>query len=113
MHRFTLAALVAGGFLSLAAHAAPLRAVPEAAGAMLRFYAPDAAPLDIPAADVLKSLALNAQSGAQGDAANTYWSPVVEGDTIAMEIEIPAHVSPREVKLTVPAVSHLETSAAK
>jgi len=87
-----------------------VKSLPE--GAMLRFHAPDSAPLDVPAADVLKVLALNAQAGIAGDAARTYWSPVVEGDTIALEIEVPAHVSTAQVQLALPSVSHLQATAA-
>jgi len=86
-----------------------VESLPEAA--MLRFYAPDAAPLDVPAADVLKVIALNKQSGVNGQAARTYWSPMVDGDTIALEIEIPAHVSALAVRLAMPTVSHLESGA--
>ncbi|HZZ92304.1 MAG TPA: trypsin-like peptidase domain-containing protein [Usitatibacter sp.] len=86
-------------------------ALPE--GARLRFYAPDQAPIDVAASDVLKSLAINAAAGATGNAARTYWSPVVEGDTIALEIEIPAHVATAAVRVSMPTVSHLETSAAR
>ena len=82
-------------------------------GAMLRFYAPETAPVDVPAADVLKVIALNTQSGATGEAARTFWSPLIEGDTIALEIEVPAHVSTRAVRVSMPSVSHLETTAAK
>jgi len=83
------------------------------AGTMLRFYAPDAAPVDVSASDVLQALAANAAAGASGTAARTYWSPVVEGATIVLEIEIPAHASTKSVRLSAPSVSHLETTAAK
>ena len=86
-------------------------ALPE--GAMLRFYAPDASPVDVPASDVLQALAMNAAAGVTGAAALTYWSPVVEGDTIALEIEIPAHVAAKSVRVSAPTISHLETSAAQ
>ena len=83
------------------------------AGSMLRFYAPDTTPVDVPASDVMQVLATNAAAGATGTAARTYWSPIIEGETIALEIEIPAHTSTQAVRLSVPTVSHLQTSAAQ
>ncbi|MBI1889901.1 MAG: hypothetical protein HYS18_04590 [Burkholderiales bacterium] len=45
--------------------------------------------------------------------ADVYWSPVVEGDAIAMEIYLPKGVAPDELAIDFPRLSHLVTSPAK
>ena len=40
------------------------------------------------------------------------WSPVVESDTIVMEVELPPEASPADVSLAAPRVSHLVASPA-
>jgi lysyl endopeptidase len=42
-----------------------------------------------------------------------YWSPLIEGDTIAIEVEVPAGAQTRDVRLSIPRLSHVDTSAAK
>ena len=77
------------------------------ADAVLRFYPPSGeSPFVVPFAEIAAQLRAGA-SAAQAD--TLYWTPVVEGDTQVVEIEVAAG-GEREVRLAVPAVSHLVTS---
>lgn len=79
------------------------------AAASIRFYAQDGTTAhEIAAADVLDLLQANRAAGATGSAANTYWSPLIEGPEATLEIEIPAHLDPRDVALALPSLSHLD-----
>jgi lysyl endopeptidase len=40
-----------------------------------------------------------------------YWSPVIGGDTVVLEIDIPAGADMQDVQVAVPAVSHLAAAA--
>lgn len=66
------------------------------ANAELHFYAPGSS--------------LGSASAVLGNelpAGQAYWSPTVSGDTIAMEIDLPAGVDPASVRLALPRISHL------
>ena len=43
-------------------------------------------------------------------AGGTYWSPVLEGETATLEVFVPNGVSPSEVAIEIPAISHLFVS---
>jgi lysyl endopeptidase len=76
--------------------------------ATLRFSAPgDVAAREVPAEALLAALQRNRDAGESGAAARTYWSPVVAGDTIVIEVELPPGADPDEVAFTTPLVSHL------
>ncbi len=80
---------------------------------VLRFYAPGEAGIFSVTNDEMRaSLARNLEDDGQVFDTRTYWSPVVEGDTIVLEIDIPAAASPAEVEIASPAVSHLVASPA-
>jgi len=77
-------------------------------GAMLRFSAPgDTGAREVGAEAVLAALARNRDAGESGAAARTYWSPIVAGDTIVVEVELPRGADPDAVAFTTPLVSHL------
>lgn len=79
--------------------------------ATLRFSAPgDAAARAVTAEALLAALRRNRDAGETGAAARTYWSPIVAGDTIVIEIELPAGADPDAVAFTTPLVSHLTTA---
>ncbi len=40
-----------------------------------------------------------------------YWSPVIQGETIGVEIYLPAGVDPQNFSILIPVISHLVTSA--
>ena len=75
--------------------------------ATFRFYPPSGeAPFEVAYAQIAEQL----RSGATAAEAHTlYWTPVVEGETQVVEVEVPAG-SEGAVRLAVPAASHLVTS---
>jgi len=76
--------------------------------ARLRVYAPDAAEtIEIAAAEVLRTIQTNLNAGDHSADARTYWLPTVEGAEAALEIELPAGVSPARLKVSLPTVSHM------
>lgn len=50
---------------------------------------------------------LNRASGDSTDAARTYWSPLVDGDTVLMVVYVPEGIDPRRIRFSVPLISHL------
>jgi hypothetical protein len=60
--------------------------------------------------EIEETVARNLAAGEDNDAARTFWSPVIEGDTAVVEIEVPAGASVEGVALSAPVVSHLVTS---
>jgi V8-like Glu-specific endopeptidase len=87
-------------------------ALPDAA--KIRFQDPTGGDVfEFSGTDVNEALARNRNSGDESPQARDFWSPLVEGDTIAIEIELPAGVDPKQVSVSVPQLSHLVTSAAK
>jgi hypothetical protein len=77
-------------------------------GALLRVYAPDAdETTEIPATEVLRTIQANLNAGDNSAAAHTYWLPLVESQEAVLEIQLPAGVSPSQLKVSLPTVSHL------
>jgi lysyl endopeptidase len=71
-------------------------------GAVARFYASRSEdPIEVSAAQLRAGAAVS----------GTYWSPIVESDTIVMEIEIPPGASATDVRIATPTISHLVASA--
>ncbi|HEX4779324.1 MAG TPA: trypsin-like peptidase domain-containing protein [Usitatibacter sp.] len=98
------------GALSLRAG---LRVGAMPAGTRVRFYAPAVGDTsEATAEEIRENVGRNLAAGELSDAALLYWSPLVEGDTLVVEIEIPAGASPAHLDVAVPTVSHLVTSAA-
>jgi hypothetical protein len=82
--------------------------------AVLRFQAPnDDKVFEVTGQEVADALARNADAGAPPRLANLYWSPVTEGPTVVVEIELPPGADPADVRLSVPKVSHLARSPVK
>ena len=91
-----------------------LRGLVMPAGTLLRFYAPaEGEVFEATAGEVQESLARNRVAGEQGDAARIYWSPVIEGATAVVEIELPAGALAASFAAAAPVVSHLVTSPAQ
>ncbi len=83
--------------------------LPDAA--VLRFYAPDAATVfEVSGREMRETIDRNLASGEEGDAARTYWSPVIDGAEITVEIDLPAGVSTGTVAIAAPLLSHLFAS---
>ncbi|MGZ5104866.1 MAG: trypsin-like serine peptidase [Usitatibacter sp.] len=91
-----------------------LRAVVLPAGSRVRFYAPgEGEVFESTAAEIDETVARNVKAGGESDDARTFWSPIVEGPTAVVEIEIPAGASVAEVAVAAPLVSHLVTSSGR
>ncbi len=81
------------------------------AGTLLRFYAPGAGDVvEVTAEAVRAVIGRNLDAGGQGEDAGTYWSPVIEGPTAVVEIELGRGVSPTRLALAAPRVSHWLTA---
>jgi len=82
------------------------------AGAILRFYgAADDPVFEVPGAQVLETIQRNLASGDRTPEARAFYSPVIEGATATLEVELPAAVADDTLRLAVGAISHLVTSA--
>jgi len=57
--------------------------------------------------EILATLARNRASGDVSHDGRTYWLPAVAGDTLTLEIELPAGTDPAQVQVAVPRLSHL------
>lgn len=66
--------------------------------------------LDIAGAAVIRQLQTNQEAGEYTEAARTWWSPVVEGSRIELELEIPPGIRPDAVQFAIPFISHLAFS---
>jgi hypothetical protein len=94
-----------------AAIRAGLRIVSLPEGTLLRFYAPaEGEVFETSGAEAEAIIALNLAAQGEGEDARTYWSPVIEGPSVVVEIEIPADADAARVALEAPAISHLITS---
>lgn len=80
--------------------------LPDAAE--LRFYSADLTEVHVVRATAVNALIRrNLAAGDSPSAASTYWSPVVEGASIGLEVYLPAGERPDLLRLAVPTVSHL------
>ncbi len=83
-------------------------------GAVLRFYAPGGkAVREVPAGVIEALVARNRREGETDANARTYWSPVVPGDTLVLEVELPPPADPGALRFAVPVVSHLAAAPAQ
>ncbi|WP_144729342.1 trypsin-like serine peptidase [Extensimonas perlucida] len=81
------------------------------AEAVLRFYTPDgAASYGVTGSEILATIARNQQAGDSSAAARTYWSPDVGGDTVVLEVELPAGTDPAALRIAVPQLSHFRVA---
>ncbi len=77
-------------------------------GATLRFHAPGVDQVqEITGGEVKASLRANIDAGEVGEEAETFWSPVIEGEAVTLEIELPASADPDELEIALPRLSHL------
>jgi len=53
----------------------------------------------------------NLAAGDRSEAAHTYWSPVLAGAEVTVEIELPAGVAPDAVEVALPLISHVRSDA--
>lgn len=81
------------------------------ATALLRFYAQGTDQVfEVLGQEIMDTIARNLAAGDKSDEARTYWSPVIDGQEITVEIELPAGVSADDVRFSIPRVSHLFSS---
>ena len=86
-----------------------VKAIP--AGTLVRFYAPDAGSVyEVTAEEIQETIGRNLHAGELSANALRYWSPVIEGSTAVVEIELPRGSTPAQLDLAAPQVSHLVTS---
>jgi List-Bact-rpt repeat protein len=82
------------------------------AGAMLRFYTPYGDAIqEVSGREVLDTIARNVAADGESADARTFWSPPLDGATTVIEIELPANARVSDVRVSVPNVTHLVTSA--
>ncbi len=81
--------------------------------ARLRFHDGSSRPVEVKGEDILERIAANLDHGDTGANARTYWSPVIESSTAMIEIELPAGTRAAEVRMSMPVISHLLSSAKK
>jgi len=76
--------------------------------AVLRFYVPEKGPvIEVTGRQVMETIARNIKAGDHSEAGRTYWSPPIAGEAITVEIELPAGVSPQELRLSMPRLMHV------
>lgn len=80
--------------------------------AVLRFYAQGSDDfLQISGKEINELIAGNLEAGDTSEEARTYWSPVIDGQEITLEIELPPGVSTQDVDISIPRISHMFSSA--
>jgi len=90
---------------------AGLRVKAMPAGTLVRFYAPgDTDATEVTAEEIQENVGRSLHAGETSESSLLYWSPLVEGATLVVEVELPAGQVPAHLDLAVPAVSHLVTS---
>ena len=80
-------------------------------GARLRFARPGGTAFQFTGEQVLDTIANNLEAGVTGVESRTFWSPVIEAATAVLEIELPPEVPPEHLRMGVPVLSHLVSSA--
>lgn len=79
--------------------------------ALLRFYAQGSNQVfEVSGQEIMETIARNIAAGDKSAEASTYWSPVIKGQEVTVEIDLPADVSTKEVMLSIPRISHLFSS---
>lgn len=87
-----------------------IRSLPE--NILFRFYDPDQQTVfTASGTDIRNVLQRNRAAGEIGDDAETYWTPVIEGDTQIVEVELAPGLSLEDVDMALPELSHLFQAA--
>lgn len=77
-------------------------------GTDVRFFGNDASLIyEVSGKVISETMAINRGAGDPEDVAGIYWSPVILGDTIGLEVSIPSGVPIDSVVITTPIISHL------
>ncbi len=81
-------------------------AIPDEA--LIRFYDPAGTVVhSIKGMQIKAIIQGNLAAGDTGEDAETYWSPLIEGETQVMDIELPPGADPGNLRIAVPRLSHL------
>ena len=84
------------------------------ATALLRVQAPGSDEIfEVSGEDINAALARNLEAGEKGPDARLYWSPLIEGDAMSIEVQLAPGTDPLDLRISIPQLSHLVTSAAK
>ena len=76
--------------------------------ARLRFYSPsDNKIIEIAGSEVNANLRRNLKAGETGMEAETFWSPLIAGETLTLEVELPPEVDPKSLVIALPRISHI------
>lgn len=62
---------------------------------------------EITGAQIKVSLQRNLDAGEIDEDARTFWSPVIEGQTAIIEMELPSSANPEDLEISLPQISHL------
>lgn len=74
---------------------------------LLRFYSPDASKVtEVLAKEINQTIQANLDSGDTSVNARTYWSPLINGETGILEIELRANIDPAQLEISIPNISH-------
>lgn len=80
-------------------------AIPDKA--MVTFYSPDKRQVfAVSGADIKATLQRNLDAGETGEDAETYWSPLIDGETLLMDVELPPGTDVGTLEMAAPRLSH-------
>ena len=81
-------------------------------GAIVRFQVPGESSLfEATGEEILETLARNLEAGEHGVEAQTYWSPLVESETVRIEFELPPGDGDERLQVSIPEISHFVASS--
>ena len=82
------------------------------AGAVIRGYAQGAdTAFEIPARTILETIERNRVAGDLSDAGRTFWTPLVDGQELTLEISVPPGSPVDAVDVSIPRLSHLQVKS--
>jgi hypothetical protein len=82
-----------------------VNAIPE--NAVVRFMgAGDTPSFEVTGEEILETIARNLEAGEHGAEARTWWSPLVEWETVRVEFELPPGEGDDRLQVSVPEISH-------
>ena len=90
--------------VGIVAKALPLQAA-------FRFHEGSGRAFEVKGEEILETIATNLEAREEGANARTYWSPVIEASTVVIEIELPPGSRAADLRMSVPRISHLVSSA--
>jgi hypothetical protein len=87
-----------------------IQALPEEA--IVRFHAPgESTGFEVTGEEILETIARNLDAGEHGPDARTFWSPLVESETVRVEFQLPPGEGPERLQVFIPEISHFVASS--